>query len=55
MERSTTNTRLPNSFSTKEELVALLEEGRRAADEGRFRPAEEFFAELKQERENGYL
>jgi nitroreductase len=35
-------------YTTEEELLALLEEGRRASDEGRTRPWKEVYADLKQ-------
>jgi hypothetical protein len=55
MENTVTNIKLPNSFSTKEELFALLAEGERARTEGRGRPAREFFKELERDMDNGTL
>ena len=55
MENTTVKTILPNSFSTKEELLSLLEEGRKAREEGRGRPAKEVFDDIRRDMKNGTL
>jgi len=53
MKHVTTNTKLSNEFSTKEELITLLAEGRKAVEQGHVRPANEFFDELRRDMGKG--